>query len=349
MFERLHAGYYLLLVLALIEFSLAFILGQAELDHYLSLGGFKTMLLPMGLVFPLVRLGFITVKITYRQIDRPTVTLWRLIRYDRRWLLRGTLFVFVILLLARSFASYKASIPKLNPYWADPMLVNLDKAVFGIDPWQITHSLFGPDATMLMDRAYALWFLMMMICMGWLAYTRNPKLQIRGLLSYLLTWLLLGNLTATWLSSVGPCFYEQFYGNPRFAPLMEQLRAIDADHHRLMALGAMNYLSSNVGADLPANGISAMPSLHVAIAMLLFLSCRSYAPSRLLSILAAGYAIVILIASVHLGWHYVSDGVVSIAVVSAIWFVTGKYVDWLERRERDRAPIMPATALPATS
>lgn len=307
------------------------------------------MLLPMGMVFPLAWLGFAAVKITYRRITRPTATLWRLIRFDRRWLMRGTLFVFVILFLARSFTSYKASIPKLNPYWADPMLANLDKAIFGIDPWRITHSLFGPDATMILDRAYALWFLMMMICMGWFAYSRNPKLQIRGLLSYLLTWSLLGNLTATWLSSVGPCFYQQFYGDTRFAPLIDQLRAIDTDHHRILALGAMNYLSSNVGADLPANGISAMPSLHVAIAMLLFLSCRSYAPSRLLTLLAGGYTIVILITSVHLGWHYASDGLVSIAVVSAIWFVTGRYVDWLEVRERNRKAVLPTTGLLATT
>lgn len=348
MFERFHAGYYLLFGLAVVQFSLAFIFGQAEIGYYFRLGGFQKMLLPMGLVFPLVWLGVATVKVTYRRVDRPTQTLLRLARYNRRWLLRGTVFVLLILLLARSFGSFKASIPKMNPYWADPMLANLDKAVFGVDPWQITHAIFGPEATMLMDRAYALWFLMMMICMGWYAFTRDPKLQIRGLLSYLLTWSVLGNLAATALSSVGPCFYHLFYDDMRFVPLLERLREVDSDHHRILALGAMNYLSDNIGVDLPGNGISAMPSLHVAIAMLFFLSCRSYAPSRLLAIAAGAYAAIVLLTSVHLGWHYASDGLVSIVVVCIIWHLTGKYVEWLEAHEHGAPSSIPITALPAT-
>lgn len=348
MFERLHSGYYLLIGLAVVQFSLAFIFGKAEIGYYLSLDGFQKMFLPMGLVFPLTWLGLATLKITYRRVDRPTRTLLRLARYNRWWLLRGTVFVLLILLLARSFGSFKASIPKMNPYWADPILANLDKAVFGVDPWQITHAIFGSDATMLMDRAYSLWFLMMMICMGWYAFTRDPKLQIRGLLSYLLTWSFLGNLTATALSSVGPCFYHMFYDDTRFVPLLTKLQEIDSDHHRIFALGAMKYLSSNIGVDLPGNGISAMPSLHVAIAMLFFLSCRSYAPSRLLAIVAGAYAAVVFLSSVHLGWHYASDGLVSIVVVFIIWHLTGKYVDWLEARERSKPSPMPLTALPAT-
>lgn len=349
MFERLHIGYYALFVLAAIEFSLAFLLGQADLSHYTTTGGFYRMILPMGLVFPLAWAGSVTVKIARRQIDRPTVTLFRMARRDRRWLLRGTLFVFVILMLARSFSSYKGSIQAINPFWADPMLAGLDHAMFGVDPWRITHAVIGPLGTMIIDRAYALWFLMMMLCMGWFAFTRNTKLQLRGLLSYLLTWAVLGNALATALSSVGPCFVEQFYGDDRFSPLMDRLHVIDAEQHRLMALGAMNYLTSNIGKDVVGAGISAMPSLHVSIATLFALACMSYTSSRLLKIVAVLYAATIWVGSVHLGWHYASDGLVGIMVVCLIWWGTGRWVDWLEAREHQRRTAQGATPLPAMS
>lgn len=93
-----------------------------------------------------------------------------------------------------------------------------------------------------------------------------------------------------------------------------------------------------------------MPSLHVSIAWLLFLACRSYAPSRILGLLAGIYALVILVTSVNLGWHYASDGVVGIIVISLIWWGTGRFVDWLEEREqRTAAPQSSGFPLPASA
>jgi hypothetical protein len=55
-------------------------------------------------------------------------------------------------------------------------------------------------------------------------------------------------------------------------------------------------------------GISAMPSLHVTLAFLCFLVAREYARHFLPKLIAALFAAVIFLGSVHLGWHYVSDG-----------------------------------------
>ncbi len=340
-------GYYVLIALSLIEFSLAFTVGKTEFATYFKTSGLTKMTVPMGALFPLLWVGSVTFAITLRQVPRPLAAMRKMIYRDRRWLARGTMFVIMVLMLARSFSSYKAAIPEISPYWADLWLVWLDHAIFGTDPWRLTHAVIGPFGTMIIDRVYALWFLVMMVCMGWFCFTRNAALQLRGLLSYLFTWALLGNIVATVLSSVGPVFYQRFFHDDRFVPLIDLLHRIDGEH-RLVALGAVNYLTETIGQDRMGGGISAMPSLHVSIAFLVFLGSYTYADSRLLKIATGLFAATIMLGSVHLGWHYAVDGIVGIVAVSLIWWGTGRFVDWLDARDRTAGLSAPITALPAT-
>ena len=67
------------------------------------------------------------------------------------------------------------------------------------------------------------------------------------------------------------------------------------------------WVSLDTGRPGLVAGISAMPSLHVAISFWIWLAARSFVPT--LGPLALAYAILIWLASVQLGWHYVSDGV----------------------------------------
>lgn len=340
-------GYYVLIGLAVVEFSLAFVIGKADIWNYLKTSGLKQMLVPMGALFPLLWAGAVTYAITRRQVPRPIAAMRKMVYRDRRWLARGTMFVIMVLMLARSFSSYKAAIPEISPYWADPWLASVDHAIFRTDPWRLTHAVIGPWGTMIIDRVYALWFLVMMVCMGWFCFTRNAALQLRGLLSYLFCWALLGNIVATWLSSVGPVFYQRFFHDDRFVPLLDLLHQID-EEHRLMALGAMNYLTKMIGQDRIGAGISAMPSLHVSIAFLVFLATCTYTSSRLLKIATGLFAATIMVGSVHLGWHYALDGIVGIVAVGLIWWGTGRFVDWLDARDQAAGQSVPVTALPAT-
>jgi membrane-associated phospholipid phosphatase len=73
-------------------------------------------------------------------------------------------------------------------------------------------------------------------------------------------------------------------------------------------------------------GISAMPSLHVAISFWMILAARSIAPR--LTWLAVAYFLFVWIASVHLGWHYLLDGAAGALGVLGIWVVAQP----LERR-----------------
>jgi hypothetical protein len=293
----------------------------------LSIGGLGQML-PAWALLPLLWLGGVALAITRRRVDRPLAAMRMLIYRNRFWLLRVMLFMAVIFPLARAVTAYKSAIPQLVPFYADPFLLAADKLIFGTDPWRLTHAVIGPIGTMIIDRIYALWFVVMMLLIGWLNFTRDRKLQLRGLFTYLLSWALLGNFLATALSSVGPCFYSRFYHSDHFEPLMRTLMTTN-EEHRLFALGAMNYLLSSIGKDRLGAGISAMPSMHVAIAFLCFLVTLQGTKHLWLKLSAAAFALTIFIGSIHLGWHYAVDSIVAILAVTMIWICVGRFVDWL--------------------
>jgi hypothetical protein len=74
------------------------------------------------------------------------------------------------------------------------------------------------------------------------------------------------------------------------------------------------------------SGIAAMPSLHVAIPTLF--AVAMWKRSRWGSLAFWGYTFLILLGSVHLGWHYAIDGYVSIITVVALWWASGHFCGW---------------------
>ena len=332
MFDRLRAGYCLILILAAGELALANWLGTQTLASYFRISTiFSASLLSM---FPLILwLSAVSLSVVWRRVDRPSLKIYRAFRANRNWLARGMLFSFLAVPLGRAVTEVKVAIPSIRPFYADPRLIDLDLLIFRTDPWQLTHRWIGPMATVAIDRAYALWFVMMMLFIGWAAFTRRADMQVRMLLALFLTWILLGNILAITFSSVGPCFYQHFYGNPRFAELMEIQQGYDA-RYGLKSIMAMRYLMDSFGTLKLGSGISAMPSIHVGVSFLFVLACRSHFKRRWGTWLAAAYAAVIYVGSIHLGWHYAVDGLVSIVLVALIWAGCGVFVAWLERCER---------------
>jgi hypothetical protein len=93
-------------------------------------------------------------------------------------------------------------------------------------------------------------------------------------------------------------------------------------------------------AVLPLNGISAMPSMHVAGAVLF--AFAGWRASRALGLVLTGYALVILVGSVHLAWHYAVDGYVAAAATVGLWWATGWYLRWRAVPETRAMPSKPA-------
>ncbi|MDL1989764.1 phosphatase PAP2 family protein [Vibrio parahaemolyticus] len=242
----------------------------------------------------------------------------------------------LILLLALNivFSNYtflKSIIPLLHPYGVDQSLIELDRWLhFGNDPWVITHAIFSsPWASLAINTAYNAWFFFMWVTLFFFVlYKKARVLRIQFLLTFLLTWMINGSLFATAFSSVGPCYLELLNGDDLFAPLMQRLNEQSTflesvGAFPLWALQTQDYLWQGYVTQVNGigSGISAMPSMHVSIAVLMALC--TYRLNKTLGYFACAFSVIIQIGSVHLGWHYAVDGYFSVLSTLAIWKAVG--------------------------
>jgi hypothetical protein len=233
-----------------------------------------------------------------------------------------------ILILLRTYASWKPLITTVVPFHLDAALMRLDQAIhLGHHPWRLLQPVFGrPVVTLPLDLLYALWHPVNCAFVIWLAWSGRRVLRARFLLSYALAWILLGTVGATFLSSAGPCYYGFVVsGNDPYGPLLGYLHGLHSSYGVIAVTIQENlwaYYSG--GSVLPVNGISAMPSVHVAAAVLFALV--GWQVGRAMGIGFTIYALVILTGSVHLGWHYAVDGYLSAAAVLLLWAASGPLI-----------------------
>lgn len=119
----------------------------------------------------------------------------------------------------------KIIIPELNPFFADPTLILMDRWIFlGNDAWAVSHSIIGARATQLLDQIYVGWHFVQVSLYVFATVIPNSRLQLQIVLAAQLCWILLGGVMATLFASVGPCFYQVFYGESLFTPLIDTLQ-----------------------------------------------------------------------------------------------------------------------------
>ena len=241
--------------------------------------------------------------------------------------LRAALIVTFFTLSLAAFTTYKVNIPDIVPFYSDKALADIGELLHGQAPWRITHAFDSDALAMVVALAYSrFWFLEWFGLVFFAALFGNQQqVHVRYLVALALTVLVVGTLLATLFSSVGPIFYDEFLNSDRYAELLEVLRQRPGNEHVLLY---SDYLLTNYRADTPAlgTGISAMPSVHVAIATLnAFYLARL---NRWLGVAGWAFAILILFGSVYTGWHYAVDGYIAMLVVAAIWKRTEHLVSW---------------------
>jgi hypothetical protein len=239
--------------------------------------------------------------------------------------------------LMRAFSLVKALIPAVHPFSLDPFFHQLDRILhFGFDPWTLLQPILGyPIVTYAIDTLYALWlFVIYFAILLQITSTRRRRLRAQFLIASVLAWALLGGVGATLLSSAGPCYYALVVGGPD--PYAAQIAYLRETAQGAVVLGKEINLIALTVQDLLwtfyqagdfgfGRGISAAPSMHVASTWLVARMAQSY--GRKAAIAGWSFFGVILIGSIHLGWHYAADGYISILAVWALWRLTGWWLD----------------------
>ncbi len=230
------------------------------------------------------------------------------------------------------YSSLKRMIPDLVPYHHDELFWQWDRWLhFGHDPWVLLQPLLGvPAITSWISILYhQVWLGLMVLIWIWHAWRLTaPRLRLQFLITYLLVWIVLGNIAAVLLSSAGPPYFAQVTGlDSPFGPLFDYLESAD-ETSGVWALSLQDTLwrSHASGGTEIGTGISAMPSVHVATTMVFALA--AWRQGLLARLVFTAFAVVVVAGSVHLGWHYAIDAYASIAATWLLWRGVGW---WLAR------------------
>jgi hypothetical protein len=252
---------------------------------------------------------------------------WQYLRHPRHfWAalestrLTGALLVFVIAVPTQTlFQSLKQAIGPVLGFTWDATFARVDAAIHGGDAWlRAAWVLEHPYALIVIDLLYVLWFVLMMGFLAWVSWSSRRALRQRALVSFLLLWVIAGTVCAGVFASAGPCYADHVGLAGHYDALLTQLHA--ANTRSAMAQSRL-WDALAAGQPLPFGGVSAFPSLHVGIAVLL--AIIAWHRSKPLGLVLAAYAVIIQVGSVLLGWHYAIDGYAGALLAAGCWRLSG--------------------------
>lgn len=192
----------------------------------------------------------------------------RRILLDPERIVAGLMALLALAVFSASFSFVKPLIPELRPFEWDTSFAALDRALHaGRDPYVLLMPVFGhPAALKGLSIAYHAWFFLFYFVSFAACFSRASGRSV-FLLAFVLTLAIGGNLIATLLSSAGPVYYERLGFGDDFVPLMTFLHQVDAQTS-LPVLRVQELLWETYAGAGPSLGISAMPSMHVALSLI---------------------------------------------------------------------------------
>lgn len=275
-----------------------------------------------------VMLLYALVSFALKGVESPIESAKELVRSNRGRLIALNCGVIMVSVQMCLLAWSKSMMPHITEMWADPFLAQLDRSIFGTDPWRISHAIFGQSA--FIDRAYIVWSTVKFLTLLVLFMLPPSGTRTRAIIAYFLT-MLFGYCLQYALPSGGPIFYERLGHGSDFVNLpIPPFASFAGDY-----LWAEFRGSGNLGT-----GISAMPSMHVAITA--WIGVSAFALDRRAGVIAVAYFVIILIGSVHTGFHYAVDGIVGTFIALAAWYAAPRLIRPEFRAQASVSPLSEA-------
>ncbi len=282
----------------------------------------------------LLALTFIFYAVRAIGSPQPIETLRASIRSFVSLRLSGLVLFTCIAIFHGAFTSMKSMLPELHPFAFDPVLASLDEALHGGQAWMHLQLLDG--VTEIVRFLYRqVWFFLVTAVTFAVCLSRTSHLRSQYIWTFLFCWIGLGIIVASCVMSAGPIYYDRLLDSDRFAALTTRLQSLRTPDIPATLYADLLWEAYSSKAPGIATGISAFPSLHLAMATLFVLTGFRIRPA--LGWVMMGYLVITMIGSVHLGWHYAVDGYAAIIATTVAWVMIGK---WLKRP--DRAATHPA-------
>lgn len=224
------------------------------------------------------------------------------------------------------YSSLKQAIPIIYPFSWDEFFMKMDFFLHaGHHPWKLIQVFAGyPTITRIMDLVYTSWHAVLFTGILWQAWSSRRRIRAQFFISLLLLFIIGGTILATLFSSAGPCYYSAVAGSGN--PYQSQILYLASIHetnilHSVEGQKLLWWFHTE-GIKMPYIGISAMPSIHVGVAVLF--AILGWRANRILGFGFTAYAILIQLGSIHLGWHYAVDGYFGAILAGMIWKGSGR-------------------------
>lgn len=220
--------------------------------------------------------------------------------------------------LLAGYTTAKVAIPFIVGYGWDGFWADADRAIFGRDAWAISVPLVEWAPVRLWEWVYSAgWGF---VLFAWLAALPFFLPRRRLAIAYTATfacWLVGGCIFAFATSAAGPAFAHIV--DPaladRFLPMRQHLALALSPEGPIRRSQEVLAIALQKRVAIPGSGISAMPSMHLAMTTIYILTARRswwLVPSCL-------FWLIIFIGSAYFGYHYWLDGIFAALVAIVCW------------------------------